>query len=746
MSEKKPPSSHIPSSIHELSITNMHCASCVSTLEKALKAVPGVETVSVNFADRSAHVRGLVSDEQLVLAVKQAGYQASINSQIETEDKAKTEEAIFLRRMIIKTCVAFIAGLPLFIDAAIYSLFPSISESHGQIVWFFIGMITLFVMVFSAGHIFSGAWKSFKARNANMDTLIAIGTGAAWLYSMVVVLFPSILPLLARGLYFDTALLIIAFVDLGVVLETYARGKTSQAIKRLIGLQPKTARIVRVNQEIDVPIEEIQIDDILRVRPGEKIAVDGVVTQGHSLIDESMLTGEPLPVTKNTDDEVYAGTINKTGTFLYRAKRIGKDTALAQIITLVRQAQNSKPPIGRLVDVIASYFVPIVLICSVITAMIWFNFGPAPKILFMLITAISVLIIACPCALGLGTPMAIMVGVGKAAQSGILIRNGEALQQASHLTMIMFDKTGTITEGKPIVTKVIALAEYNENQLLQLAASVETGSEHPLGAAIIEAAKKANLDIIPAKNFIAQSGQGVQAEINGQQILAGNEKMLAQLGVDLSSWAEAKEYTGTLIYIAIAGKLAGVIIVSDPIKPDSKEAIKRLHGLKIKVAMVTGDRKKTADIIAKEVAIDEVFADLLPEQKLSVIKQMQARGEIIAMVGDGINDAPALAQANVGIAIGAGTDVAIESADITLMRNSLHGVVGAIAISKATVRNIKQNLFGAFIYNILGIPIAAGILYPFMGILLNPIVAGAAMALSSLTIVLNANRLRFFKA
>ena len=526
-----------------------------------------------------------------------------------------------------------------------------------------------------------------------------------------------------------------------------ARGKPSEAIKRLIGLQPKTARVIRNGQEMDVPISEVGLDETLRVRPGEKIPVDGVIIEGHSSVDESMLTGEPMPVEKKVGDEVTGGTLNTSGTFLFQAKHIGADTALARIIEMVRRAQSSKPAIGRLADKISSVFVPAVLIIAVLTLLAWFNLGPEPKLSFMLVTTMTVLIIACPCALGLATPISIMVGVGKAAEYGILIRNGEALQQAGKLTTVVLDKTGTVTAGHPTVTMLVPIAGFDDKQLLIFAASLEAGSEHPLAQAIVEAAHTRSLSLLPLSGFEALTGRGVRGSVDGRAVLFGNARFMNEQGIELDDLptraAQLAEQAQTPMYLAVDGKAAGIVAVADPIKPDSKAAIARMHALGLKVVMITGDNHATADAVARQVGIDEVLAEVLPGDKAAKVAELQGRGKVVGMVGDGINDAPALAQADVGYAIGTGTDVAIESADVTLMRGSLHGVPDAIAISRATVRNIKQNLFGAFIYNVLGIPIAAGVLYPFIGLLLNPVIAGAAMAMSSVTVVSNANRLRW---
>jgi Cu+-exporting ATPase len=544
--------------------------------------------------------------------------------------------------------------------------------------------------------------------------------------------------------------MIIALINLGLALEVKARGRTSEAIKRLIGLQPKTARVLRGDEEVDLPIDDVVMGDKLRVRPGEKIAVDGRVVEGHSSIDESMLTGEPIPVVKEIGDEIIAGTLNKSGSLLYEATRLGKNTALSQIIASVKKAQNSKPPIGRLADKISEYFVPAIMIIAIVSALIWANFGPEPTIAFAIISATTVLIIACPCALGLATPMSVMVGMGKAAEAGVLIRNGEALQTASQITAMVLDKTGTITEGKPAVTDIIPVTDLDKSDLLALVASLETGSEHPLAEAIVEAAKAQSLSLEKVTDFHAHSGQGVSGNVSGKTVLLGNASFMQQNNIDISAQVDEAQRLAsqakTPMFIAIDNQFAGIVAVADPIKSDSKLAIQRLQAQGMRVIMLTGDNSATAKAVAAQVGIDEYHAEVMPEDKLAHIESLQMKGEIVGMTGDGINDAPALAKANVGFAIGTGTDIAIESADITLMRGSLHGLADAVAVSKATLANIKQNLVGAFIYNVAGIPIAAGLLYPIFGVLLSPIIAGGAMAFSSLTVVTNANRLRLFKA
>jgi Cu+-exporting ATPase len=737
-----------PTSVTRLSISGMSCAGCVSTVENALKAVPGASTVAVNLVERTATVTGSADPQALIAAVRAAAYDAAVLRGLDDESDKEAAEAAHYRRLLRKFIVAGAVGAPL-MAAEWLGVLPHVDAPEALGFWLAVTAVSLFVLVYAAGHMFTGAWKAFRAHHANMDTLIALGTGTAWVYSALVVLWPALVPAAARHAYFEAAAIIIALINLGQALELRARGKTSEAIKRLIGLQPKTARVMRDGKEIDIPISDVGLDETIRVRPGEKIPVDGVIIEGHSSVDESMLTGEPMPVEKKIGDTVTGGTLNTSGTFLFQAKRIGADTALARIIELVRRAQSSKPAIGRLADRISSVFVPTVLIIAVLTLLAWFNFGPEPKLSFMLVTTLTVLIIACPCALGLATPISIMVGVGKAAEHGILIRNGEALQQAGRLTTVVLDKTGTVTAGRPTVTTLVPVNGFDETQLLQLAASLEAGSEHPLAQAIVEAARARNLALLPLSGFEALTGRGIRGLVGGKTVFFGNARLLGEQGVDLGALparaAQLAEQAQTPMYLAADGKAAGIVAVADPIKPDSKAAIARLHALGLKVVMITGDIRATADAVARQVGIDEVMAEVLPGDKAAKVASLQTHGEVVGMVGDGINDAPALAQADVGLALGAGTDVAIESADVALMRGSLHGVPHAIALSRVTVRNIRQNLFGAFIYNILGIPVAAGVLYPFIGLLLNPVIAGAAMAMSSVTVVSNANRLRWWR-
>ncbi|WP_213995624.1 heavy metal translocating P-type ATPase [Arsukibacterium sp.] len=735
-----------------LIIEGAGCASCVGKIESALKSVDGVVSAEMNFAQRTVSVSGNASEKSLIKAVEHAGYNAKFSNSESEEDALEEKERAdwqYYKTLMRKMTIALALGIPLMV----YSLFVgemTVNTFAEQMVWLAVGVFTLGVMVVAGKHFYIGAWNSFKNHSANMDTLIALGTGTAWLYSMVVVFAPEAVPLMARHVYFEATAMIIGLINLGLALEIKARGKTSEAIKRLIGLQAKTARVIRDDKDLDIPIEDVLQNDLIRVRPGEKISVDGDVVEGYTSIDESMLTGEPMPVEKSLGDKVVAGTINKSGSIVFKATRVGKDTALAQIINMVKRAQNSKPPIGRLADVISAYFVPVIMIIAVLSALAWLNFGPSPAVAFAIVSATTVLIIACPCALGLATPMSVMVGVGKAAEAGVLIRNGEALQTASKITTMVLDKTGTITEGAPKVTDIIVAGSQTEDDILLLVASLEAGSEHPLAMAIVESAADKGISPKKVTDFVSLSGMGVQATLQNKRLLFGNERLMKQQGIAIDKFlnkaqqlaAEAK----TPMYFAIDAELAAVIAVADPIKSDSIEAIKRLQNNGIRVVMLTGDNRMTAKAVASKVGITDFVAEVMPEDKAKKVAEYQANGEIVGMTGDGINDAPALAHANVGFAIGTGTDVAIESADITLMRGSLHGLADAIAISKATLTNIKQNLFGAFIYNVAGVPFAAGVLYPFFGLLLSPVIAGAAMAFSSLTVVTNANRLRFFKA
>ncbi|WP_417515424.1 heavy metal translocating P-type ATPase [Marinobacter sp.] len=730
-----------------LAVTGATCASCVNTIEKALKSVPGVTHAHMNLADNTATATGTSDPQALIRAVESSGYGASVIEDADAaDDKKQEEDKKRYKTLLLKMAISLGLGVGLMIWGMGFGSM-SVTDAN-QSTWLVLGLITLAVMAGTGGHFYTGAWKAFRHHNANMDTLIALGTGTAWLYSITVVSIPEALPEMARHVYFEASAMIIGLINLGQALELRAKGKTSEAVRRLLDLRAKTARVIRDGQEQDIPVEDVRKGDHIRVRPGENLPVDGRVIEGSTRIDESMLTGEPMPVSKAVDDEVSAGTLNTHGSIIYEATRVGSETALAQIIHLVKKAQGSKPAIGRLADKISSVFVPSVMLIAVAAALTWYNVGPEPAVVHMMIAATTVLIIACPCALGLATPMSVMVGVGKAAEYGALIRQGDALQTAGKLDLVILDKTGTITEGHPAVTSLHAV-NGDQKQLLALAAGLEQHSEHPLAEAIVDKAKEQNAEPLKVTDFEALNGKGVSGRFEGDIIRLGNRRWLEAEGISLEGLADVEktitEQAGTPLFLASGTELLGVMGVADAIKADSEAAIQRLHDAGIRVMMVTGDIDATAKAIAAKTGIDDYRAEVLPEDKADVVNEMRGKGYTVAMVGDGINDAPALAAADVGFAIGTGTDVAIESAAITLMRGSLHGVPDAIEISRATVKNIHQNLFGAFIYNSLGIPIAAGLLYPVWGILMSPILAGAAMSLSSVTVVTNANRLRLFK-
>ncbi len=747
----------------KLGIGGMYCASCVTKIEDGLKRIPGVLTSSVDLASESAiieYVPAVVQIKPIKDVVEKLGYKTfdtiPPRDGIEGEEMDETQKAHQqeYKSLMRKFIFAAVVSVPVvfFSYPTIFGImsFMKVGTSSFEIVSIAMAAATLAVMAYSGAQFFTSAVAAFRSRSANMNTLVASGVSAAWLYSTVAVLFPSVFPSKTlAGEFYDVVAVVIALVILGMALEVRAKGKSSEAIKKLIGLQAKTARVVRDGKETDIPMEEVVLDDIIIVRPGEKIPVDGIVTDGASSVDEAMITGEPLPVEKGAGDEVIGGTINKTGSFRFKATKVGKDTALAQIINMVQQAQSSKAPIARTVDKVASYFAPAVIITGILAFIVWFDFGPQPALVYALIVFVATLVIACPCALGIATPISLMVGVGKGAENGILIRSGSALETAQKLNAIVLDKTGTITKGKPALTDVVTVNGFKEDEILSLAASVEKASEHPLAEAIVNGAQDRKVKTTDTESFNAIPGKGVEAKVTGKHVLLGNLKLMKQFSIDSAALdqkvGQLAEDGKTPMYVAVDKKLAGLVAVADTVKEDSKVAVAQLQKMGLEVVMLTGDNERTAKAVARQVGITRVFADVLPEDKAHNVQKIQMEGKKVAMVGDGINDAPALAQADVGLAIGTGTDVAIEASDITLIKGNLSGVVAAIDVSRATMKNIHQNLFGAFFYNILGIPIAAGLLFPFFGILLSPMIAGAAMAFSSVTVVTNANRLRAYK-
>ncbi len=743
-----------------LKLRGMSCASCARSIEAAIRSVPGVSESSVNFGVEQANVTydpQQTDVRSIQDAVTAAGYSAQpiqeqdlLNGDSAVERQTRQAESQDLTRKVwtggVISAILVIGSIPAMTGLSVPFIPMWLHNFWLQ------ALLTAPVQFWCGRSFYVNSWKAFKRHTSTMDTLIVLGTSAAYFYSLFVTIFPGVL--IAQGLiptvYYETAAVVITLILLGRLFENRARGQTSEAIRKLMGLQAKTARIVRNGQEQEVPIAEVQLGDVILVRPGEKIPVDGEVIEGSSTVDEAMVTGESVAAKKQPGDEVIGATINKTGSFKFRATRIGKDTFLAQIVKLVQQAQGSKAPIQKLADQVTGWFVPAVIAVAIATFIVWYNV--MGNVALALSTTVGVLIIACPCALGLATPTSILVGTGKGAENGILIKGADSLELAHKLRVIVLDKTGTLTQGKPTVTDFVTVngtAHSNELKLLQLAASVERNSEHPLAEAVVQYVKSQQVELIDAREFEAIAGSGVQGQVSGQLVQIGTQRWMTELGIDAQALAihrdKLEDLGKTVIWMTVDGKLQGIMGISDALKPSSADTVRTLQKLGLEVVMLTGDNRPTAEVIAREVGITRVLAEVRPDQKAAMISNLQSEGKIVAMVGDGINDAPALAQADVGIVIGTGTDVAIAASDITLISGDLQGIVTAIQLSRATMRNIRQNLFFAFIYNVAGIPIAAGILFPFFGWLLSPMIAGAAMAFSSVSVVTNALRLRNFK-
>ncbi|MCT8942277.1 heavy metal translocating P-type ATPase [Shewanella putrefaciens] len=739
-------------SLIRLYVTNMNCAGCVAKIEKAFAVQEGVEA-RVNLADKQVTINGTMGADVAIELMASAGFSAEVivDAKAAAEEK-RLEDAAEYRLRMRQAIIALAIGIPMMLWGLLGGEMMINSPSM-QLGWGIMGLITLFLLVTTGRHFYQGMWRALKAKTTNMDTLIVLGTSTAWAYSMLVVILPNVFPLDTRHVYFEASVMILGLINLGHALELKARGKTSEAVQRLLGLQSTTAIRIGDKGDEQVEISQLKLGDKLRLRPGDRVALDGIVEMGQSLLDEAMLTGEPIPVVKNMGDNLSAGTVNGNGSLVYRVTAGPQDTRLAKIIALVQEAQTSKLPIGRLADKISAVFVPTVVAIALLAAAIWYFVGPAPALSHALVVLTSVLIIACPCALGLATPMSIMVAVGRAAQMGVLVKNGEALQTASRVDCVVLDKTGTVTLGKPQVTDfmlVQALSDTDKGALLGEIASLEQHSEYPLAGAIVSYAKESLSPLPETQAFTNHQGKGIEGKVDGVSLAIGNLALMTALDI-VNSDGSALDPSATLsfanqgktpIYVAKAGKLVATIALADPIKIDAKTAISAMLQQDIRVVLLTGDNPQTAQAVADQVGITEVIAGVLPEQKQQHIKALQQQGHIVAMVGDGINDAPALMSADVGIAMGSGTEVAIESADMTLLSHQLIVIANLLALSRATITNIKQNLFGAFVYNSLGIPVAAGVLYPLTGMLLSPVIAGAAMALSSLTVVTNANRLR----
>lgn len=750
----------VPSGSADLAIEGMSCASCVSKVEKALNAVPGVTGASVNLATERAHVEvvGQVPLSELVKAVESAGYEARSLEEVRSAAKQETQsdkrdaEALELKKNVI---LAAVLTLPVFILEMGSHIFPIVHmfvmDTIGmQNSWYFQFVLTTLVLFGPGMRFFKKGIPALLRATPDMNSLVVVGTAAAWGFSVVATFWPDILPEGTVNVYFEAAAVIVTLILIGRYLEARAKGRTSAAISRLVGLQAKSARVVRNGETLDVSLEDVRVGDIVQVRPGEKVPVDGAVIEGSSYVDESMITGEPVPVAKEEGAEIVGGTINKTGAFSFRATKVGRDMVISQIVRMVEDAQADKLPIQARVDKVTGWFVPAVLGAALITFVAWLMIGGTAMMGYALVNAIAVVIIACPCAMGLATPTSIMVGTGRAAEFGVLFRRGDALQTLRDASVIAVDKTGTLTQGKPALAHFAVVDGIDRDEALALVAAVEARSEHPIADAIVTAAKEKGLKLADVSAFESVPGFGLKASVSGGEVAIGADRYMAKLGLDVAVFADDASRLGdegqTPLYAAIDGKLAAIITVADPMKETTPAAIAAMHDQGLKVAMITGDNRRTAQAIAKRLGIDEVVAEVLPDGKVEALKRLSSGGKRIAFVGDGINDAPALAAADVGIAIGTGTDIAIESADVVLMSGDLRGVVNAIAISKATIRNISENLFWAFAYNVALIPVAAGVLYPFTGTLLSPVLAAGAMALSSIFVLSNALRLRSFKS
>ena len=745
----------VPQGTIELAIGGMTCASCVGRVEKALKAMPGVTEAVVNLATERATVRGVASVQDLIAAVDKVGYEASpVDTGMQADEEAaekKDAERAELKRDLT---LAAVLALPVFVLEMGSHMIPGMHEWVASTIgiqqsWYLQFVLTLLVLAIPGWRFYEKGFPALFRLGPDMNSLVAVGTAAAFGYSMVATFAPSLLPAGTVNVYYEAAAVIVALILLGRFLEARAKGRTSEAIKRLVGLQAKEAHVLRDGRIVDIPINDVAQGDIVEVRPGERVPVDGEVTEGRSFVDESMITGEPIPVEKAEGSTVVGGTVNQKGALTLRATAVGGQTMLAQIIRMVEQAQGSKLPIQAVVDKVTLWFVPAVMLAAVLTFLVWLVFGPSPALSFALVNAVAVLIIACPCAMGLATPTSIMVGTGRGAEMGVLFRKGEALQLLKDAKVVAVDKTGTLTEGRPVLTDLEIADGFDRNQVLAKVAAVESRSEHPIARAIVESAVEGGIALPTMTDFDSVTGMGVRATVDGARVEVGADRFMRELGLDVGSFARTAERLGnegkSPLYAAIDGRLAAIIAVADPIKSSTPAAIAALHQLGLKVAMITGDNARTAQAIAKQLGIDEVVAEVLPEGKVEAVRRLKASHGQIAYVGDGINDAPALAEADVGLAIGTGTDVAVESADVVLMSGNLQGVPNAIALSKATIGNIRQNLFWAFGYNTALIPVAAGVLYPAYGVLLSPIFAAGAMALSSVFVLGNALRLRRFQ-